>query len=129
MPLFEPAALEAIHHATSGLPRKVNLLAHHALTAAVLGKVGADLVLDEALPEANRIASVALRARITVWIAAPQLVLSLRCAAGITRRGSRPSAALLARLPAIPWLRSHCAASSHPVTNGRSRSCRHPGRL
>lgn len=72
-----------------------------------LAAVGADLVLDEALLESDRIASVALRARITVWIAAPQLVLSLRCAAGITRRGARPSAALLARLTAIPWLRSH----------------------
>jgi len=36
LPLFEPPALEAIQHATSGLPRKVNLLAHHALTAAAL---------------------------------------------------------------------------------------------
>jgi general secretion pathway protein A len=38
LPLFEPAALEAIYHATSGLPRKVNGLAHHALTAAALAK-------------------------------------------------------------------------------------------
>ena len=38
LPLFEPAALEAIYHATSGLPRKVNLLAHHALTAAALAR-------------------------------------------------------------------------------------------
>jgi type II secretory pathway predicted ATPase ExeA len=36
--LFEPAALEALHQATSGLPRKVNLLAHHAMTAAALAK-------------------------------------------------------------------------------------------
>lgn len=34
--LFEPAAQEAIFQATSGLPRKVNLLAHHALIAAAL---------------------------------------------------------------------------------------------
>ena len=72
-----------------------------------LAAVGADLVLDEALPEANRIADVARRAGIAVWIAGPPLVHSLRCAAGITRRKARPSAALLARLPAIPWLRSH----------------------
>jgi general secretion pathway protein A len=34
LPVFEPAALQAIYHATGGLPRKVNLLAHHALFAA-----------------------------------------------------------------------------------------------
>lgn len=33
-PLFEPAALEAIHQAANGLPRRINLLAHYALTAA-----------------------------------------------------------------------------------------------
>ena len=36
MPLFEPAALEALLKATSGLPRKVNPLAHHALMATAL---------------------------------------------------------------------------------------------
>jgi type II secretory pathway predicted ATPase ExeA len=53
LPLFEPPALEAIHHATSGLPRKVNLLAHHALIAAALAKaqtVTAEHV-QSALPE------------------------------------------------------------------------------
>lgn len=68
--------------------------------------VGADLVLDEALLESNRIADVARRAGVVVWIAGPPLVDALRCAAGITRRGARPSAALLARLPAVPWLRT-----------------------
>ena len=29
LPLFEPAAEEALFHATSGLPRKIKLLAHH----------------------------------------------------------------------------------------------------
>lgn len=38
LPLFEPAAIEAIFQATSGLPRKINLLAHHTLIAAALGK-------------------------------------------------------------------------------------------
>lgn len=55
LPLFDPPALEAIHHATSGLPRKVNLLAHHALTAAALAKaqvVTADHV-QAALPETS----------------------------------------------------------------------------
>lgn len=36
--LFEPAAQEAIFQAASGLPRKVNLLAHHALMAAALAR-------------------------------------------------------------------------------------------
>lgn len=35
-PLFDPGANEAIFQATNGLPRKVNLLAHHAMTAAAL---------------------------------------------------------------------------------------------
>ncbi len=71
-----------------------------------LAAVGADLVLDQVLLESTRIADVARRAGVTVWIAGPPLVDALRCAAGIARRGARPSAALLARLPAIPWLRT-----------------------
>jgi hypothetical protein len=70
-----------------------------------LAAAGADLVVDEALIEADPIVSVARRAGVTVWIAGPPLVAALRHAAGITRRGARPSAALLARLPAVPWLR------------------------
>jgi len=38
LPLFEPATVEAISQATHGLPRKINLLAHHALIAAALAK-------------------------------------------------------------------------------------------
>jgi general secretion pathway protein A len=38
LPLFEPAAIEAIFQATQGLPRRVNLLAHHALIAAAVSK-------------------------------------------------------------------------------------------
>jgi general secretion pathway protein A len=53
LPLFEAPALEALFQATSGLPRKVNLLAHHALLAAALAK--AKTVTSEhvqaALPE------------------------------------------------------------------------------
>ena len=71
-----------------------------------LAAAGADLVVDEALLEADRIAFVARRAGVTVWIAGPPLVGALRAAAGVARQGARPSAALLARLPAIPWLRS-----------------------
>ncbi len=36
LPLFEPAAIEAIHQATSGAPRTVNSLAHQSLNAAAL---------------------------------------------------------------------------------------------
>jgi hypothetical protein len=31
VPLFDPSAAEAIYQATAGLPRKINLLAHHTL--------------------------------------------------------------------------------------------------
>lgn len=51
--LFEPAAQEALFQATGGLPRKINLLAHHALLAAALARaksVSAEHV-QAALPE------------------------------------------------------------------------------
>ena len=38
LPLFEPAAVEAIFQATGGLPRRVNGLAHHTLLAAAVAK-------------------------------------------------------------------------------------------
>ena len=38
LPLFEPSTVEAIFQASGGLPRKVNLLAHHALFAAAIAK-------------------------------------------------------------------------------------------
>jgi type II secretory pathway predicted ATPase ExeA len=38
LPIFEPAAVEAIFQATKGLPRKINTLAHHTLIAAALTK-------------------------------------------------------------------------------------------
>jgi type II secretory pathway predicted ATPase ExeA len=41
LPLFEPSAQEALFQASSGLPRKLNLLAHHALMAAALAKAKA----------------------------------------------------------------------------------------
>jgi type II secretory pathway predicted ATPase ExeA len=53
LPLFEPAAMEALFQATNGLVRKVNGLAHHALNAAALSRartVSADHV-QAALPE------------------------------------------------------------------------------
>ena len=55
LPLFESAALEAIFQATSGMPRKVNLLAHHALTAAALAKAKAVTAehVQAALPEVS----------------------------------------------------------------------------
>lgn len=51
--LFEPAALAAVFQATSGLPRKVNLLAHHALMAAALARAKAVSIehVQAALPE------------------------------------------------------------------------------
>jgi general secretion pathway protein A len=39
LPLFDPAAIEALFQATQGLPRKVNRTAHYALSAAALAKV------------------------------------------------------------------------------------------
>jgi general secretion pathway protein A len=38
LPLFEPAAVEAIFQAAQGLPRKINQLAHHSLVAAAIAK-------------------------------------------------------------------------------------------
>jgi len=38
LPLFEPSAVQALYQATHGLPRKVNLVAHYALSAAALAK-------------------------------------------------------------------------------------------
>jgi len=53
LPIFEPAAHEALFQATSGLPRKLNLLAHHALLAAAIARaktIAAEHV-EDALPE------------------------------------------------------------------------------
>lgn len=38
LPLFEPPTVEAIFQAASGLPRKINSLAHHALIAAAIAR-------------------------------------------------------------------------------------------
>lgn len=38
LPLFEPAAIEALYQATHGLPRKINRTAHYALSAAASRK-------------------------------------------------------------------------------------------
>ena len=75
--------------------------------ACWLAAAGADLVLDEALLRTDPMASLARRSGVTVWIVAEPLVTALRLAAGVAHRGPRPSAAILARLPAIPWLRPH----------------------
>ena len=52
-PLFEPAAEEALYQATSGLPRKINLLAHHTLMAAALSRarIATPDHVQAALPE------------------------------------------------------------------------------
>jgi type II secretory pathway predicted ATPase ExeA len=41
VPLFEASAVETLFQATSGLLRKVSLLAHHSLNAAALAKAKA----------------------------------------------------------------------------------------
>jgi type II secretory pathway predicted ATPase ExeA len=53
VPLFDATAEEALYQATSGLPRKINLLAHHTLMAATLtkAKVATADHLQAALPE------------------------------------------------------------------------------
>lgn len=53
LPLFEPAAIEAIAQASRGLPRKINALAHHSLIAAALAKAKAASAdhVAAALPE------------------------------------------------------------------------------
>jgi len=53
LPLFEPAAIEAIFQATKGLPRKIGLLAHHTLLAAALDKAksATEEHVQRALPE------------------------------------------------------------------------------
>ncbi|GAB6044376.1 ExeA family protein [Endothiovibrio diazotrophicus] len=45
LPLFEPPTIEALFQATNGMPRKVNRLAHYALTSAALAN--ARTVTDE----------------------------------------------------------------------------------
>jgi type II secretory pathway predicted ATPase ExeA len=53
LPLFERATIEAIYQSTSGLPRKVNALAHHALIAAAIAKAKSVTTehVQTALPE------------------------------------------------------------------------------
>jgi type II secretory pathway predicted ATPase ExeA len=53
VPLFDPSAEEAIYQATGGLPRKINLLAHHTLLAAALtrAKLATADHVQAALPE------------------------------------------------------------------------------
>ncbi len=55
LPLFEPQALEALFQATNGLPRKINLLAHHALNAAALSrsKTASAEHVQAAMPEVS----------------------------------------------------------------------------
>jgi hypothetical protein len=81
--------------------------AARAALVELLAAVNADLVVEEPLLPADPIAFVARRAGVHVWVAGPPLVAALRIAAGIDRGPPRASAALLARLPAIPWLRTH----------------------
>jgi general secretion pathway protein A len=55
LPVFEPAAIEAIYQASDGLLRRINGLAHHAMLAAAVARsktVSAEHV-QTALPEAS----------------------------------------------------------------------------
>ncbi len=72
-----------------------------------LAAVGADLVVDESHLPADPIALAARRAGVGVWVAGPPLVGSLRAITGAARSPPRASALLLARLPSVPWLRTH----------------------
>ena len=38
LPLFEPPAVEALFQASRGLPRRINRIAHYALSAAAMAK-------------------------------------------------------------------------------------------
>ena len=38
LPVFSPPAIEALYQATNGMPRKINRIAHYALSAAALDK-------------------------------------------------------------------------------------------
>lgn len=51
--LFDPAAQEALFQATGGLPRKLNLLAHHALLAAAVARARSVTIehVQAAMPE------------------------------------------------------------------------------
>ena len=53
LPLFEPPAIEALFQASQGMPRKVNRLAHYALTGAALAnaRTVTDAHLQTALDE------------------------------------------------------------------------------
>lgn len=55
LPLFEPAAVEAVFQATQGLVRKVNNLCHHALIATALARAKAVSIdhVQAALPEVS----------------------------------------------------------------------------
>ena len=74
--------------------------------ACWLTAADADLVMDDRLIATNGIARVARRSGVTVWIAALPLVAALLRATGLTRASPRAAAALLARLPTIPWMRA-----------------------
>jgi general secretion pathway protein A len=53
LPLFEPPAIEALFQASQGMPRKVNRLAHYALTSAAIAnaRTVSDTHLQTALDE------------------------------------------------------------------------------
>jgi hypothetical protein len=78
-----------------------------------LAAVGADLVVDESHLLADPIASAAHRAGVAVWVAGPPLISALRAVTGAARGPPKASAALLARLPSVPWLRAQLRRLQH----------------
>ena len=85
---------------------------HAALTddaryglVAYLAHAGAEIVAEEALVRADPIAQHALAAGLAAWAAPNALVAAVARAAAIT--DAARVAAMLARLPRVPLLRSH----------------------
>jgi len=66
--------------------------------------VGSELVLAEDLLRQHPALAVALSARVTLLIAPSDLVAAACLLARASPRSARRQAALLAKLPAIPWL-------------------------
>ena len=64
LPLFAPAALEALFQASRGLPRQVNRIAHYALTAAALDQARTIAIehLERGCAELKRCTRVEFRA-------------------------------------------------------------------
>ena len=69
LPLFEPPAAETLFHASRGLPRQINRIAHYALSACALGNAHSvtaehlQTALDELRPGGLRAATATVTTR------------------------------------------------------------------